>query len=112
MPTDTPKPPKGLPAEVRRWWLDIVTGWNLDQAALATLYTAAEAYAAELKAIADIRQRGQLVDGKVNPSMRVARDMGLVKLRAIKALNLDLEPLRDRAGRPPGPRPVRSANAD
>jgi len=49
-----------------------------------------------------------LVGGEVNPSVRVARDMGLVKMRAIKNLNLDLEPLRDRVGRPPGARPVRA----
>jgi hypothetical protein len=103
---DIPPPPKGLPPEVRRWWMHIVTGWNLDAAALATLHTAASAYAAELEALADLRERGQLVGGKVNPSVRVARDMGLVKLRALRALNLDLEPLRDRIGRPPGPRAV------
>src|SRR5918996_111470 len=108
MATDAPTPPKGLPAEVRRWWSAIVAGWDLDQAAVAMLRTAAEAYAAELVALADIRQRGQLVAGKVNPSVRVARDMGLVKLRALKALNLDLEPLRDRIGRPSGPRPLRA----
>jgi hypothetical protein len=106
MPADPPRPPKGLPAEVRHWWAAIVAGWELEQAALAMLRTAAEAYAGELQALADIRQRGQLVGGKVNPSVRVARDMALVKLRAIKALNLDLEPLRDKAGRPPGPRPM------
>lgn len=78
----------------------------MDPAAIATLRTAAEAYGAELKALADIQARGQLVDGKVNPSMRVARDFALVKIRALKALNLDLEPLRDRMGGPGGLRSV------
>lgn len=75
----------------------------MDAAALAILGTAAEAAETEARAIADLRQRGQIVGGKINPSARLAKDAAMVKLRAIRQLNLDLEPLQ-RPGRPSGPR--------
>jgi hypothetical protein len=110
MPADTPKLRK---ASQPRFGAG---GWRLSLAGIstrrqATRRTAAQAYAAELVALADSRERGQLVAGKVNPSVRIVRDTGLVKLRALKALNLDLEPLRDRVGRPPGPRPLRKVGS-
>lgn len=104
MTTDgAPRPPKGLSQAVREWWEEIVRRWELDQAALAILNTAAEAAETEARAIADLRRRGQIVGGKVNPSVGIASTAALVKLKAIRALNLDLEPLQNRPGRPSGP---------
>jgi len=42
---------------------------------------------------------GQL---KINPLCAVERDARAQFMAAMKALNLDLEPLRDKPGRPPG----------
>lgn len=98
-----PRPPKSLSPAVRTWWQKIADGWELDAAAVEILKTAAEAAETEARAIADLRRRGQIVNGKINPSMRIAKDASLVKLRAIRQLNLDLEPLQ-RPGRPSGPR--------
>jgi hypothetical protein len=39
---------------------------------------------------------------KSHPAAAVERDARAGMLSALKALNLDLEPLRDRPGRPPG----------
>lgn len=104
MTTDgAPRPPRGLSQAVRDWWLEIVQGWELDQAALEILRTAVEAAETEARAIADLRRRGQIVGGKTNPSVGIAKSASMVKLRAIRQLNLDLEPLRDRPGRPSGP---------
>lgn len=96
------KPPPRLSPEAKRWWSEIMDGWKLDPAALVILTTAAEAYDMELTALRDIRDRGQLVKGKANPSIRIAKDAGLMKLRALRALNLDLEPLNNTSGRPAG----------
>jgi hypothetical protein len=41
---------------------------------------------------------------KVHPCVLIERDCRAAILAGIKQLNLDLEPLRDRAGRPPGSR--------
>lgn len=93
--------PPGLSQAVRRWWRSIAEGWELDEAALAILDTAAEAFETETRAIADLRRRGQIMNGKANPSVGIAKDAALVKLKAIRQLNLDLEPLQ-RHGRPSG----------
>jgi hypothetical protein len=42
---------------------------------------------------------GQL---RPNPATTIERDSRAAMQSALKALNLDLEPLRDAAGRPPG----------
>ena len=93
-----PKPPNHLKAAGRRLWADIVTQYRIaDGAGLALVTTAAEAQAA-------IRKHGALVADryggvKQNPACFLERDARAGMLSALRALNLDLEPLRDR-GRP------------
>lgn len=51
-------------------------------------------------------QHGELLTIKgiprINPLCQVERDQRAALVRCLKNLNLDLEPLRDRRGRPPG----------
>ena len=96
------QPPAHPSAEVRRWWTEITEGWTLDPAALAILVTAAEAYDMELAALRDIRKRGVIVGKWANPFIKIAREAAGMKLRALRALNLDLEPLHKSPGRPAG----------
>src|SRR5215471_14073857 len=81
-----PKPRNHLKAAGRRLWADIVTQYCIaDGAGLALVTTAAEAQDRIREAQRAIRQYGALV-----PDARAGM------LSALRALNLDLEPLRDR----------------
>jgi len=100
-----PKPPGHLKAAGRRLWTDIVTQYRIaDGAGLALVTTAAEALDRIREAQAAIRKHGALVADryggvKQNPACFLERDARAGMLSALRALNLDLEPLRDR-GRP------------
>ena len=97
-----PKPPNHLKAAGRRLWADIVTQYRIaDGAGLALVTTAAEALDRMREAQAAIRQHGALVADryggvKQNPACFLERDARAGMLSALRALNLDLEPLRDR----------------
>ena len=94
-----------LKAAGRRLWADIVTQYRIaDGAGLALVTTAAEALDRIREAQAAIRKHGALVADryggvKQNPACFLERDARAGMLSALRALNLDLEPLRDR-GRP------------
>ena len=49
-----------------------------------------------------IKRHGLMVKSRANPAVMIERDSRLAMLRALRQLNLDLEPLRDGPGRPPG----------
>ena len=88
------KPPGHLKAAGRRLWTDIVTQYRIaDGAGLALVTTAAEAQDRIREAQRAIRQYGAL---KQNPACFLERDARAGMLSALRALNLDLEPLRDR----------------
>ncbi|GAB4240882.1 MAG: hypothetical protein Kow0032_28800 [Methyloligellaceae bacterium] len=80
-----------------------------DPAGLALLSTAAEALD-RMKAAQDaIAAHGEVVKDrygqvKVNPACALEKDARNGFLASVKMLNLDLEPLRDGPGRPPGRR--------
>jgi P27 family predicted phage terminase small subunit len=100
-----PKPPNHLKAAGRRLWADIVAQYRIyDAAGLAYVTTAAEALDRIRQAQKAIREHGALVPDrygalKQNPACFLERDARAGMLSALRALNLDLEPLRDR-GRP------------
>jgi phage terminase small subunit len=99
------KPPNHLTAAGRRLWVDIVTQYRIgDAAGQALVTTAAECLDRIREAQRTIRQHGALVPDrygalKQNPACFLERDARAGMLSALRALNLDLEPLRDR-GRP------------
>ena len=84
-----------------------------DAAGLALLSRAAECVDRMAAAQAAIAEHGELVSDryggvKLNPACNLEKDARSGFLAAMRALNLDLEPLRDGPGRPP----EGNANAD
>jgi hypothetical protein len=96
------KPPNHLRAAGRRLWVDIVIQYRIgDAAGQALVTTAAECLDRIREAQRAIRQHGALVPDrygalKQNPACFLERDARAGMLSALRALNLDLEPLRDR----------------
>jgi P27 family predicted phage terminase small subunit len=100
--------PSHLSPEAKGWWAAIVAEYEItDAAGLLLLQAAAEAFDRVRecqRAIADdgMVSVGSKRQSRAHPLLAVERDARAQMLSALKALNLDLEPLRDRPGRPPG----------
>jgi phage terminase small subunit len=94
--------PAHLSPEAKIWWGKFVAGWSLDDAALLILQSALEAFDRMRGAQKILKRDGLTLKGRAHPCTVVERDARLAMLRALRSLNLDLEPLRDRPGRPPG----------
>lgn len=107
-PQKTPAPPKDLPATARDLWRNLQREYGIaDQAGLTLLTTAARAFARmeEARRLLDkdgcvTRDRWNQV--KSHPAAQVERDSRAGLLAALRALHLDVEPIRDSVGRPPG----------
>jgi len=102
-----PKPPKGLSPEAKSWWKKIVSGWELDEAGFLVLETALECFdrmrqAQKIVAKDGITATDRFGQVKVSPAVLVERDAKAGLLRALRAMNLQIEPLNDAIGRPPG----------
>jgi hypothetical protein len=102
-----PQPPKHLGEDGLALWQGIQRDYGIDDpAGLELLRQAAEAADRIASVRAQIDQQGELLVIKgiprVNPLCAVERDQRAALVRCLKNLNLDLEPLRDRPGRPPG----------
>lgn len=103
--TATPKPPKGLSSEAQGWWTKICSGWELDDAGFLVLQNAMEAFDRMRQAQVLISKDGIVAtdrfgQAKVHPAVLVERDSKAALLRALRAMNLAIEPLNDTAGRP------------
>jgi P27 family predicted phage terminase small subunit len=103
-----PKAPKALSSAAKRLWRGLVEEYALDDvAALAILTAGLEAFDRMGAAKALLDADGPVVTDrwgqrKVHPAATVERDSRAAWMSALKALNLDLEPLRDGPGRPQG----------
>ncbi len=101
-------PPKSLGREGRRFWNAIIREYRItDSGGLELLRTAAECRDLECAAMATATAEGfSTVDRygqkRPHPLLSVARDARRLKLSALKDLHLDVEPVRDRPGRPGG----------
>jgi P27 family predicted phage terminase small subunit len=99
------KAPNRLGAEARRWWERIMDEYGIEDAAgLLLLQTALEAFERMRAAQATIKQDGATIADrwgqiKPHPLLVTERDSRSQMIQALKALNLDLEPLRDAPGR-------------
>jgi len=100
--------PSHLKATGARLWRDLVDEYRIaDGAGRALVTTAAEAMDRMKAAQAAIAEHGEVVldrygAPKLNPACALEKDARAGLLAALKALNLDLEPLRDGPGRPSG----------
>ena len=108
MKTSTPRPPKGISEEAKAWWKAITTEYAVDdEAGRLLLETALQAFDRMRQAQTLIAEHGAVTKDRwgqlrPNPACTIERDSRAAMLAALKALNLDLEPLRDKPGRPPG----------
>jgi hypothetical protein len=102
-----PEPPEHLSADGLALWRGIQEEYGIDDSAgLELLRQAAEC----ADRIASVRQQidetGELLTirgiPRVNPLCAVERDQRAALVRCIRHLNLDLEPLHSRPGRPAG----------
>ena len=102
-----PSPPSDYTAEARDLWRKVLEGWTLDAPALAILDSACRArmrvrQAQELIAKEGLISKDRFGQSKPHPAVLIERDSKQTLLRNLRALNLDLEPLHDRPGRPGG----------
>lgn len=104
----TIKPPAHLSKEAKAIWKEILTEYSIDDAAgLRILRVALEAYDRAQAARASIDKVGMMFKDRFNcpkphPLLPIERDSRAAFLAGMKALQLDLEPLHDRPGRPAG----------
>lgn len=100
------KPPTHLLKPGADLWRKMVTEYGItDPAGLALLATAAECLDRMRAAQKAIKQHGEIVVDrygapKLNPACNLEKDARNGMMAAFRALNLDLEPLRDGPGRP------------
>lgn len=100
--------PKGLSTEAKAWWKRLRTEYEIeDDAGLLLLQTGLEAFDRMRHAQDAIRAEGMTVldrfgQRKAHPLLPAERDARAQMLAALRALNLDVEPLQDRPGRPAG----------
>lgn len=99
--------PDHLRAAGRAFFLSVASEYSIaDAAGSALLARAAECVDRMNAAQAAIAEHGELVPDryggvKLNPACALEKDARNGFLAAVRALNLDLEPLRDGPGRPP-----------
>jgi P27 family predicted phage terminase small subunit len=102
------KAPRTLSTEASKWWKKLTEDYDIvDEAGFLLLQTGLEAFDRMRGAQDVIRREGlQVADRfgqmKAHPLLTVERDSRAQMLMALKALNLDLEPLNAAPGRPPG----------
>jgi P27 family predicted phage terminase small subunit len=103
-----PQPPQALSKAARSRWRQLVDEYAItDPAGLQILEAALEAFDRMRAAQRTIKKDGATFKDRygqprAHPLLVVERDSRAAMLAALKQLNLDLEPLRDRPGRPGG----------
>jgi P27 family predicted phage terminase small subunit len=108
MKNSSPKPPKSLSAEARRRWTSIRNEYDIvDPGGLLILDSGLEAFDRMRQAQRRLKREGLTTKDrfgqvKAHPATVIERDSRAAMLAALKQLNLDLEPLEQRPGRPGG----------
>lgn len=100
--------PKHLSADSKGWYRRIAAEYGVDDdAGKLLLQTAMEAFDRMRRCQEAIERDGEQVKDrfdqlKPHPLLQTERDARSQMLAALKQMNLDIEPLRDRPGRPAG----------
>ena len=100
--------PRHLSAEARKIWREILSEYQIEDAAgLRILRVSLESFDRAQAARKAIDKEGMTVTDKFgqkkpHPLLPIERDSRAAFLAGLKALNLDLEPLRPGPGRPGG----------
>jgi hypothetical protein len=102
-------PPPHLGEAGRGLWSSIQSSYEIsDPGGLVLLRTAAEASDRVASCRKMLDEQGEVIVIKgvprAHPAAAIERDARAALIRAIKELHLDLEPLRDKPGRPEGAR--------
>jgi len=101
-------PPRHLKKPGRDLWRGVTKEYGIDDSAgTALLETACVCWDRMRAAEKAIDEHGETVNdrygqSKLNPACALEKDARNGFIAAIRALNLDIEPLRDKPGRPPG----------
>jgi phage terminase small subunit len=104
----SPKPQKGLSREAKKLWNLLQSEYGIvDGAGLDLLNDYAQFYDRREQARVTIKADGATIKNRfgqtiAHPSTRLERDSSAAMLKCLRALNLDLEPLHNRPGRPGG----------
>lgn len=105
---NTPPAPENLTKAAAAWWQKLVAEYDLsDPAGLLLLQAALECFDRVKACQRAVKREGMTFRDKAgqpkpHPLLTTERDSRAAMLANLKALNLDIEPLRDHAGRPPG----------
>src|SRR5574341_1243052 len=108
MKNSEPRPPSHLSREAKRWWRALEAEYSIDDpGGLLLLQTAMEAFDRMRAASAKIVEEGPTTrdrfgQERVHPAIDIERHSRTALLASLRALNLDLEPLKDFIGRPSG----------
>jgi hypothetical protein len=103
-----PEAPKGLKKAGRNLWNAIQTEYGInDPGGLAHLLTACRCEDDVSRMRAAVGKDGDMIKDRFgqkreHPLLASIRGLEAVKRQALKSLNLDIEPLRDKPGRPGG----------
>jgi P27 family predicted phage terminase small subunit len=103
-----PAPPSTITPEAADWWNRIVSAYGIaDESGLLMLRSAMESYDRANAAAAILAKEGLTYRDKYNqfrphPAVGIERDARKNLLAFLRALNLDVEPLHSKPGRPPG----------
>ena len=97
MTKNTPKPPKHLTAETRRWWSSVVSEFVLDPHHRKILTLAAESWDRCTQARKAIRKHGityldRFDQPKSRPEIAIERDSRTAFARMLRELALDVDP--------------------
>lgn len=100
---DPRQPPAYLGDEEKATWKRLMDEYDLQDAPALVLL---EQLCRNLQLVRESREiveaEGKMVSGKEHPLIKVWRDAEKQATIALKALHFDVEPLRDKPGRPPG----------
>jgi P27 family predicted phage terminase small subunit len=103
-PVPPPPPPDHLSAEMKAWWLQVTTDFELDRHHLLLLEGACEAWDRAAQARAALVEHGLTFTGrdgqpKTRPEVNIERDARITFARYLRELDLDEPPPQ---ARPPG----------
>jgi P27 family predicted phage terminase small subunit len=102
------EPPDNLSEEAQSLWRQIVQEYELDDSlGMLLLARALEAFDRMRQAQMVIKEHGPVfIDRfkqlRANPACTIERDAGAAMLQALRQLNIDVEVVSPRTGRPPG----------
>ena len=105
---EAPKPPRGLSKEAKNFWVSLSKEYGIDDAAgLKLLGRVCESLDRMRGAQKHTKKDGEIVDDKkgsikAHPAVQIEKEAHRQLLESLKMLNLDLEPLREKPGRPGG----------